>query len=71
MEVTGIYGTNPYERLKSDGYHVVMIFPDSVKNYRDYKRLNKTDKIDSACIAELLLNGDAQIVHAEKTDIVI
>lgn len=47
MEVTGIYGTNLYERLKSDGYHVVMIFPDSVKNYRDYKRLNKTDKIDS------------------------
>lgn len=31
MEVTGIYGTNLYERLKSDGYHVVMIFPDSVK----------------------------------------
>lgn len=26
MEVTGIYGTNLYERLKSDGYHVVMIF---------------------------------------------
>lgn len=66
MEVTGIYGTNLYERLKSDGYHVVMISPDSVKNYRDYKRLNKTDKIDSGCIAELLLNGDAQIVHVAK-----
>lgn len=26
MEVTGIYGTNLYERLKSDGYNVVMIF---------------------------------------------
>lgn len=31
MEVTGIYGTNLYERLKSDGYHVVMIFPIPLK----------------------------------------
>lgn len=66
MEVTGIYGTNLYERLASEGYHVVMISPDSVKKYRDYKGLNKTDKIDSTCIAELLLKGDAQLVDIQK-----
>ena len=49
MEVTGIYGTNLFERLKSEGYHVVMISPDSVKKYRDYKWLYCRTSFERRC----------------------
>lgn len=45
MEVTGIYGTNLYERLASEGYHVVIISPDSVKNTETIRASTKQTRL--------------------------
>lgn len=68
MEVTGVYGNNLYERLKLDGFNVIMIKTDSVSNYRDYKNLPKNDNLDARCIAEILSREEAAIVSPQKKE---
>lgn len=68
MEVTGIYGDNLYQRLVQDGYNVIMILPESVKKYRDYKGLPKTDRLDAKCITEILVRGEAQSAKPQKKE---
>lgn len=66
MGVTGIYGDNLYERLKMDGFNVIMIRPESVKKYRDYIGLQKNDKLDAKCITEILVRGEAKPISSQK-----
>ncbi|MEG0574442.1 IS110 family transposase [Anaerorhabdus sp.] len=68
LEVTGIYGDNLYERLKMDGFNIIMIRPDSVKKYRDYLGLPKTDKLDAKCITDILVRGEAKPVSSQKKE---
>ena len=68
MEVTGIYGDNLYERLKMDGFNVIMIQPESVNSYRKYKKLPKNDKLDARCISEILVRNEAVPVSPQKKE---
>lgn len=68
MEVTGIYGDNLYERLKMDGFNVIMIQPDSVKNYREYKKLPKNNKLDARYITEILVIDEAVPISPQNKE---
>ncbi|TDW07420.1 transposase IS116/IS110/IS902 family protein [Breznakia blatticola] len=68
LEVTGVYGDGLFDRLKLNGLNVIMIRPESVKKYRDYIGLPKTDKLDAKCITEILARGEAKAVSEKKKE---
>lgn len=68
LEVTGVYGDGLFDRLKLNGLNVILIRPESVKRYRDYHSLPKTDKLDAKCITEILAKGEAKPVSEKKKE---
>lgn len=68
MEMTGIYGHNLFERLKANGFNVIMIKPETVMRYRDYKGLPKSDKLDARCITEILVRNEAVAIPSQKKE---
>lgn len=62
LEATSRYGENLFHFLQQQGYHLCLLHPRQTHEFAKQRGLRaKTDRLDAATIARVLLSGEARV----------
>jgi transposase len=70
LEATSRYGENLFHFLQQQGYHLCLLHPRQTHEFAKQRGLRaKTDRLDAATIARVLLSGEARVGYVPTEQI--